>query len=305
MCLSKGLTGGFLPLAAVLATQSIYDGFLDDSRERAFLHSHSYTGNPLACAAALASLAIFETDDVLARNRATAARMSALAAAVRVASPRGRRPPGGHDRRVRAHARRRQAHAVRTLAARGPARLSCRARTRRGAAPARRHRSTGCRRTASTKISLSLLAAVDASGHRRGHGMRVNRFFVDQPLRTGADVRLPEAAATHLVRVLRGAVGDACVLFNGDGPTTPRASSPSASAMRVSRSPASTSRPTNRRCAITLAAGAGARRKDGPRSCRRRPNSAWPASCRSPASAAKSGWMASASTSASPTGATS
>ena len=86
MCLSKGLTGGFLPLAAVLATQSIYDGFLDDTRERAFLHSHSYTGNPLACAAALASLEIFEADDVLARNRATAARMSALAAAVRVAS---------------------------------------------------------------------------------------------------------------------------------------------------------------------------------------------------------------------------
>jgi adenosylmethionine-8-amino-7-oxononanoate aminotransferase len=80
LCLSKGLTGGFLPLAAVLATQAIYDGFLDDSRERAFLHSHSYTGNPLACAAALASLAIFDSDDVLARNRATAVRMSELAA---------------------------------------------------------------------------------------------------------------------------------------------------------------------------------------------------------------------------------
>ena len=80
LCLSKGLTGGFLPLAAVLATQSIYDGFLDASRERAFLHSHSYTGNPLACAAALASLSVFASDDVLARNRATAARMAALAA---------------------------------------------------------------------------------------------------------------------------------------------------------------------------------------------------------------------------------
>lgn len=79
LCLSKGLTGGFLPLAAVLATQSIYDGFLDASRERAFLHSHSYTGNPLACAAALASLRIFETDDVIARNRDTAERMRALA----------------------------------------------------------------------------------------------------------------------------------------------------------------------------------------------------------------------------------
>src|SRR5690554_1750556 len=80
MCLSKGLTGGFLPLAAVLATQAIYDGFLDDSRERAFLHSHSYTGNPLACAAALASLDIFESDDVLARNRVTAAKMAEAAA---------------------------------------------------------------------------------------------------------------------------------------------------------------------------------------------------------------------------------
>ena len=83
LCLSKGLTGGSLPLAAVLTSQRIYDGFLDDSRERAFLHSHSYTGNPLGCAAALASLAIFESDDVIARNRATAAKMAERAAAFR------------------------------------------------------------------------------------------------------------------------------------------------------------------------------------------------------------------------------
>nr|WP_246455083.1 adenosylmethionine--8-amino-7-oxononanoate transaminase [Thermomonas brevis] len=83
LCLSKGLTGGFLPLCAVLATQAIYDGFLDDSRERAFLHSHSYSGNPLACAAALASLDILERDGVLARNRATAAKMAVLAAPFR------------------------------------------------------------------------------------------------------------------------------------------------------------------------------------------------------------------------------
>jgi adenosylmethionine-8-amino-7-oxononanoate aminotransferase len=82
LCLSKGLTGGVLPLAAVLATQAIYDGFLDESRERAFLHSHSYTRNPLACAAALRSLAIFDEDDVLARNRGTAQRMAALAAPI-------------------------------------------------------------------------------------------------------------------------------------------------------------------------------------------------------------------------------
>jgi adenosylmethionine-8-amino-7-oxononanoate aminotransferase len=80
MCVSKGLTGGFLPLAAVLATQPIFDAFLDDSRERAFLHSHSYTGNPLACAAARATLAIFRDEPVIERNRATAARMAALAA---------------------------------------------------------------------------------------------------------------------------------------------------------------------------------------------------------------------------------
>ncbi|MDR6991249.1 adenosylmethionine--8-amino-7-oxononanoate transaminase [Luteimonas sp. 3794] len=82
LCLSKGLTGGFLPLSTVLATQALYDGFLDASRERAFLHSHSYTGNPLACAAALASLDIFGEDDVLARNRNTAAKMATLAAQI-------------------------------------------------------------------------------------------------------------------------------------------------------------------------------------------------------------------------------
>ncbi|MCG6117811.1 MAG: adenosylmethionine--8-amino-7-oxononanoate transaminase [Aquimonas sp.] len=80
MCVSKGLTGGFLPLAAVLAPQHVYDDFLDDSRERAFLHSHSYTGNPLACAAARATLGIFDSEPVLERNRITSARMAALAA---------------------------------------------------------------------------------------------------------------------------------------------------------------------------------------------------------------------------------
>jgi adenosylmethionine-8-amino-7-oxononanoate aminotransferase len=83
MCLSKGLTGGSMPLAAVLATQAIYDGFLDDSRERAFLHSHSYTGNPIACAAALASLSIFDEEDWLGRNRRTSAAMAERAAPLR------------------------------------------------------------------------------------------------------------------------------------------------------------------------------------------------------------------------------
>src|SRR6476469_9948659 len=78
LCLSKGLTGGFLPMSAVLTTNDVYEAFLDrDSRERAFLHSHSYTGNPLGCAAALASLSIFDTEPVLQRNAATAQRMAA------------------------------------------------------------------------------------------------------------------------------------------------------------------------------------------------------------------------------------
>jgi len=69
MCLSKGLTGGYLPLSAVLATETLYQAFYDEyTRLNAFLHSHSYTGNPLACAAALASLRIFDEDDVLRRN---------------------------------------------------------------------------------------------------------------------------------------------------------------------------------------------------------------------------------------------
>ena len=70
MLLSKGLTGGYLPLSAVLTTDDIYSAFYCDySEHKAFLHSHSYTGNPLACSAALATLDIFEKEDVLDSNR--------------------------------------------------------------------------------------------------------------------------------------------------------------------------------------------------------------------------------------------
>jgi len=69
MCLSKGLTGGYLPLAATLCTDRIYQAFYDDyGTLRAFLHSHSYTGNPLGCRAALATLDIFAEDKVIERN---------------------------------------------------------------------------------------------------------------------------------------------------------------------------------------------------------------------------------------------
>jgi adenosylmethionine-8-amino-7-oxononanoate aminotransferase len=69
ICLSKGITGGYLPLSAVLTSDKIYLAFYHDATVKGFLHSHSYTGNPLACSAALATLAIFETDAVLANNR--------------------------------------------------------------------------------------------------------------------------------------------------------------------------------------------------------------------------------------------
>ena len=79
MCLSKGLTGGYLPLSVVLTRDAIYEAFYDDQVARGFLHSHSYTGNALACGAALATLEIFEHDDVIAANRAKSARMTAAA----------------------------------------------------------------------------------------------------------------------------------------------------------------------------------------------------------------------------------
>jgi adenosylmethionine-8-amino-7-oxononanoate aminotransferase len=77
LCLSKGLTGGYLPLCAVLTRERIYQVFYDDYQTlRAFLHSHSYTGNPLACRAALATLAIFEQDGVIEANRTLAMAMA-------------------------------------------------------------------------------------------------------------------------------------------------------------------------------------------------------------------------------------
>ncbi|MDV7213479.1 adenosylmethionine--8-amino-7-oxononanoate transaminase [Azotobacter beijerinckii] len=77
LVLSKALTGGYLPMAAVLTTDDVYQAFYADyATLRAFLHSHTYTGNPLACAAALATLDIFRDDDVIEKNKALAACMA-------------------------------------------------------------------------------------------------------------------------------------------------------------------------------------------------------------------------------------
>ncbi|MBN8440783.1 MAG: adenosylmethionine--8-amino-7-oxononanoate transaminase [Thauera sp.] len=77
VCLSKGISGGYLPLSLVMTRGGIFDAFLDDDVARGFLHSHSYTGNALACRAGLAVLDRFDEDDVLAANRIRAAAMSA------------------------------------------------------------------------------------------------------------------------------------------------------------------------------------------------------------------------------------
>lgn len=93
ICLSKGITGGTLPLSAVLTTDAVYAAFYDDSVARGFLHSHSYTGNPLACRAAVATLELFEQLDALNANTALAQGIDAACA------------PLTHHPRVR-HARR-------------------------------------------------------------------------------------------------------------------------------------------------------------------------------------------------------
>jgi adenosylmethionine-8-amino-7-oxononanoate aminotransferase len=81
LCLSKGLTGGYLPLACVLTTEGVYAAFYDEYfKQRAFLHSHSYTGNPLACRAALATLDLFEQENTLDHNRLLARCLAEAAA---------------------------------------------------------------------------------------------------------------------------------------------------------------------------------------------------------------------------------
>jgi len=82
LCLSKGISGGYLPLSVTLTTDTVYQAFYHDETARGFLHSHSYTGNPLACRAALATLAIFEEDEVIAANQAKATRLTELLQAV-------------------------------------------------------------------------------------------------------------------------------------------------------------------------------------------------------------------------------
>ena len=83
LCLSKGITGGYLPLSMVMTRDEIYQAFYSDELTGGFLHSHSYTGNPLACRAALAVLDIFSRDDVLSSNREKTVYMNEIASPLR------------------------------------------------------------------------------------------------------------------------------------------------------------------------------------------------------------------------------
>ena len=94
ICLSKGLTGGTLPLSAVLTRDSIYQAFYDDELARGFLHSHSYTGNPLACRAALATLELFEQENQIIKNEMLAIELDVLFA------PLTQHPSVRHARRI-------------------------------------------------------------------------------------------------------------------------------------------------------------------------------------------------------------
>jgi adenosylmethionine---8-amino-7-oxononanoate aminotransferase len=92
VCLSKGITGGFLPLGATVATEAVFEAFLSDDRRRTLFHGHSYTANPLACAAALASLALLESPECAAARarieRAHARHLARLAERPEVRAPR-------------------------------------------------------------------------------------------------------------------------------------------------------------------------------------------------------------------------
>ena len=79
MCVAKGISGGYLPLAATLSSQKIFDAFIGEPWEgRTFYHGHTYTGNPLACAAALASLALFEKNQLVAKVASHSVELAAM-----------------------------------------------------------------------------------------------------------------------------------------------------------------------------------------------------------------------------------
>ena len=134
MCLAKGITGGYLPLAATLATEEIYEGFLGAYEEfKTFFHGHTYTGNPLACAAALANLDVFEQERTLERLQPKIALLGELLAEVAAM------PEVAEVRQKRLHGRHRPRR-PRRRAADGPPGDARGPQARRLHPPARQHR---------------------------------------------------------------------------------------------------------------------------------------------------------------------
>ena len=225
MCLSKGLTAGYLPLSVVLTSNQVYNAFYDDYETlRAFLHSHSYTGNPIGCAVALETLNIFRDDNVVGQQPQTGP------ATGRCHSPSGRPPPCGgcaparHDCRRGNGQGQGQPDAISLAGTPGPQGFPARpypaipvaAPGQRGVLHAalchhrgadrpsgpgggRRYRQ-GCGRLR----TLSRLCASPVSIPRR-------------PWLSGQDSVLDDSAAHHVLKVLRMQAGQALVLFNGDG----------------------------------------------------------------------------------------
>ena len=118
----KGLTGGYLPLSAVLAREEVYEAFLGaPAQARTFFHGHSYTANPLCCAAAIANLDLMAERGTVEHAARVGERIGELTEGVAGLRRRARGPPGRHDDRHRGRAGRR-AHRVRGLPGRAPAR---------------------------------------------------------------------------------------------------------------------------------------------------------------------------------------
>ncbi len=203
LCLGKGLTGGYMPLAATLTTERVYDGFLGAAEEaRTFFHGHTFTGNPLACAAALASLEAFDAEDTILRLqpkiRLLAELLEQVAALDEVTEVRGRGfmvgiDLGEHDAQLRMGNR---------VAARG-------ARARRDHPPARRHRRADA--TAGDLQGRASSAGRDHGGVDRGRpriGLRPQRRepAVDRGL-TVRPIRAPRARSRPNVGVMKSPLG--------------------------------------------------------------------------------------------------
>ena len=165
MCVAKGITGGYLPLAATLTTEAVYAAFLGEHEEyRTFFHGHTYTGNPLACAAALATLDVFESERTLERLAPKIELLGELLDELVAPLPAVARDPPArlHDRdRAGAAIRPRRAWATRSRSPRAGAARSC-ARSATS--------SCSCRRSSITADELTRLVAITAAAIEEATG---------------------------------------------------------------------------------------------------------------------------------------